>query len=316
VDIEGNVTLVSSETTGVVVEEDNHLIVTDDYSEHDVEISKVDVNGEEISGAELKVTDKDGNEISSWTSDGNPHVISVKPGTYTFEETAAPSGYEVVSKFEFTVDIEGNVTLVSSETTGVVVEEDNHLIVTDDYSEHDVEISKVDVDGNVVDSWTSVEGESHTVTVKPGTYTFHEVSAPDGYVTVTDITFSVDKDGNVTVITDTTTGTKTVVDGNKLIITDEKETPDTPTPTPETPTPTPELPETPDTPKPELPKTPDTPKPELPETPDTPKPQLPRTYDDTENNSVNTGVSSPVRYLGIGIAAILALLLADKKRRK
>ena len=47
--------------------------VSNDYTK--VEISKVDIGGEEIPGAELEIRDSEGNTIESWTSDGTPHMI-------------------------------------------------------------------------------------------------------------------------------------------------------------------------------------------------------------------------------------------------
>ena len=96
-------------------------------------------------------------------------------------------------------------------------------------SKHDIEISKQNLDGqeiegakiqilkqedkSEIDSWTSVADQSHSVSLEEGNYIFHEESAPEGYKVVTDIEFTVSEDGNVTVTKDTTTGTKTIVDG-------------------------------------------------------------------------------------------------------
>ncbi|MSR93709.1 VaFE repeat-containing surface-anchored protein [Clostridiaceae bacterium 68-1-5] len=57
-----------------------------------------------------------------------------------------------------------------------------------------IEIKK---DGQTVESWTSKEGESKTVKLAAGTYTFHEEAAPTGYLKVTDFTFTVKEDGTV-----------------------------------------------------------------------------------------------------------------------
>ena len=54
-------------------------------------------------------------------------------------------------------------------------------------------------EGNIVDEWTS-DGTDHIVTKIPvGNYTLKEIAAPDGYVIATDIKFSIDVYGNVTV---------------------------------------------------------------------------------------------------------------------
>ena len=57
----------------------------------------------------------------------------------------------------------------------------------------------VDEDGNVFDEWTS-DGTNHVISEIPaGSYTLHEVAAPDGYVIATDISFIIDEYGVVTV---------------------------------------------------------------------------------------------------------------------
>ena len=72
-----------------------------------VEITKSDVTtGVELDGAYLKVTDKDGNVVDSWTSSKDaPHVIKyLKAGeTYTLHEEFAPHGYLVANDVTFTV---------------------------------------------------------------------------------------------------------------------------------------------------------------------------------------------------------------------
>ncbi|MDG9448883.1 thioester-forming surface-anchored protein, partial [Streptococcus pneumoniae] len=83
----------------------------------------------------------------------------------------------------------------------------------------------------VVASWVSEAGKTHTLKLKPGHYIFHEAVAPGGYLAVTDIHFSVDETGQVTV-TDVN-GNTAVAEGNKLTVTDQTK-PVTP-PSPEEP---------------------------------------------------------------------------------
>ena len=57
-----------------------------------------------------------------------------------------------------------------------------------------------DESGTVLESWTSTE-EAHLIESKliaGQTYVLHEVSAPDGYVVASDVTFTVNPDGTVT----------------------------------------------------------------------------------------------------------------------
>ncbi|MDO4466148.1 MAG: SpaA isopeptide-forming pilin-related protein [Bacillota bacterium] len=188
-------------------EEVDQVIMVDEYSDQTVVISKQDISGKEIEGAQLKVTDKSGNVVDTWTSEeGQSHEISVQPGTYTLTENTAPNGYEKSESITFVVDKDGKVTVGNEEV--------DQVVMVDEYSDQTVVISKQDISGNeiagaqlfvtdnkgnVVDTWTSVEGQSHEISVQPGTYTLTENAAPNGYELAEAITFVVDKEGNVTV---------------------------------------------------------------------------------------------------------------------
>ena len=60
-----------------------------------VTVTKVDSNTKNpIAGAKLVLKDSNGKEITSWVSTTMTHVIrNLANGTYTIEETEAPSGY-------------------------------------------------------------------------------------------------------------------------------------------------------------------------------------------------------------------------------
>ena len=77
----------------------------------EITFSKQNVEGEEIAGAKIQIK-QNGKVISEWTSkQGQSHVITLLPGTYTFHEEAAPNGYLKVTDFEFTIDESGKVSL-------------------------------------------------------------------------------------------------------------------------------------------------------------------------------------------------------------
>ena len=78
-----------------------------------VEISKTDyVTGEELPGAELIVTDKDGNEIDKWISTTEPHYLNnAKEGeTYKLTEKSSPYGFCIAESIEFTVTTDDKQT--------------------------------------------------------------------------------------------------------------------------------------------------------------------------------------------------------------
>ena len=197
------------------------VTMIDEYVFHDVEMSKADVNGHEITGAQLKVTGRETGALTditpiTWTSEnGKNKTVSLRPGTYTMSETAVPEGgvYVKAADIEFTVDINGNVRIADKDVDKVTM--------TDEYAFHDVVISKTDINGHEIAgaqmkvtgreegasaditpvTWTSEDGKDKTISVRPGTYTLHEEAVPESgiYVKASDITFTVDKDGRVKV---------------------------------------------------------------------------------------------------------------------
>ena len=112
---EGNTYILHEENApdGYVLATDvEFTVTTDKETQHEVMVDKiVDVtktdltNGEELEGAELVVTDKDGNIIDKWTSTKEPHHITgLEEGKkYTLTETTAPYGYEIAESIEFEV---------------------------------------------------------------------------------------------------------------------------------------------------------------------------------------------------------------------
>lgn len=72
------------------------------------------VTKKELPGAKLKIFDKDGKTVESWTSGKEPHMIErLAPGTYTLREVTAPNGYEVAEDAKFTVKETGEIQKVS-----------------------------------------------------------------------------------------------------------------------------------------------------------------------------------------------------------
>ena len=86
----------------------------------DVVISKTDVAGKEIAGAQIEVwsTGADGKMLKSWTSaEGKSETIQLVAGEYVFKETVAPEGFKVVSDITFTVGADGKVTTTDAQQT-------------------------------------------------------------------------------------------------------------------------------------------------------------------------------------------------------
>lgn len=166
-----------------------------------VTVSKVDMGGKEVKGAEMSVTDTDGNVIDSWTSDGTEHKVNgLEEGKkYILNENTAPAGYVKATNIPFEVS--------GADENGVKV--DQTIDMTDkkvtlnktDGNGNEVSGAKItitDEDGNTVESWTS-EDKPHDISgLEEGkSYTWHEDYSEDifGYYYAEDYTFEVTADG-------------------------------------------------------------------------------------------------------------------------
>ena len=206
----------SDEKYHVVINEDGDVIeITAENKPITVEISKRDIYGNELVGAEMVLENADGETVDKWTSDGTNHIVSrLGAGEYVLKEIAAPDGYVIATDIKFSVDIYGNVTVENVEAT-VTSENGNPLIVMVDdttkvrISKQDVTTGKelpgttlqiIDEDGNVVEEWVSTD-ETHFIEGKliaGKEYTLRETIAPDGYEIANEIKFTVNEDGSVT----------------------------------------------------------------------------------------------------------------------
>ena len=157
-------------------------------------MSKEDIGGEEIEGAKLRVLDKDGNIVDSWTSTKESHKIKgLSEGeTYTLYEDYAPDGFTISSKVEFTVTTDKETQEVKMIDKRVSVKKTD-FVTGEEIEGAELEIT--DKDGNVIDSWTSTK-EEHFVNglVEGETYTLTEKTCPYGYEIAESIEFTVSED--------------------------------------------------------------------------------------------------------------------------
>ena len=218
IDKEGKVT-----TTGFMTQEGVLLV---ENSKTKVEISVVDkASGETLEGATVQVIDSEGNVAEEWTSTDESHVTEgLKTGEeYTLRETVAPDGYIISTDITFTIDETGKITTTGSITEdGVLLVENSRtkveFSVVDKASGETLEgatVQVIDSEGNVAEEWTSTDESHVTEGLKTGEeYTLRETVAPDGYIISTDITFTIDKDGQVT----STGPTTTDEEGNTVLL--------------------------------------------------------------------------------------------------
>ena len=198
-----------------------------------VEISKKDLTTmEELPGAELTLTDKDGKEIDRWVSTDKPHYIEKLPaGTYTLTEITAPDGYAFAESVPFTVLPTGEVQQFEMRDDVIKVEI-SKVDITTNKELPGAELIITNKGGKVVEHWTSTDKPHYIEKLPAGDYTLTEITAPDGYEIAEKISFTVLPTGEV----------------QRVVMKDAPipEQPVQPTP-PSTPTPTPLIPQTGDT---------------------------------------------------------------------
>ena len=210
---------------GYVTASDIFFTVEDDGKDQDevmvdmiVEVFKKDVEIKGVEGAKLEILDENGKVVDSWTSAKEAHRANgLKVGkTYTLREAKAPKGYALAKDIVFTVDDDGankaeiminkKVTMSKVDVAGKEVE--------------GAKMSVTDLEGNVIDSWTSGK-EAHEIEnlVVGETYILNEDVAAEGYVKASSVTFTVEdnnKNQHVEMIDKTANISKKDVAGDEV----------------------------------------------------------------------------------------------------
>ena len=211
--------------------DDATVIMRDDTIK--AEFSKKDLTTmEELPGAELTITDKDGKELDRWVSTDKPHYIEKLPaGDYTLTEVKAPDGYAFAESVPFTVLPTGEVQQFEMQDDVIKVEISKKDLTTMEELPG-AELTITDKDGKEIDRWVSSDKPHYIEKLPAGEYTLTEVKAPDGYTFAESVPFTVLPTGEV----------------QRVVMKDAPipEQPVQPTP-PSTPTPTPLIPQTGDT---------------------------------------------------------------------
>ena len=208
--------ILSGESYPVTVCEDGETITIRTVNKPiTVEVSKVDVYGEELIGADMQLENADGEIIDEWISDGTNHIVTELPaGDYTLKEIAAPDGYVIATDIEFEVFVDGTIKIRNVDSTAISEDGNPLIVMVDDttkvkISKRDITTDKelpgatlqiIDEDGNVLEEWVSAD-DAHLVEGKliaGKEYTLREIIAPDGYEIANEIKFTVNEDGSVT----------------------------------------------------------------------------------------------------------------------
>lgn len=129
---------------------------------------------------------------------GNFSFTDIPYGKYIVKEITAPTGYILSDEqYPVTISENGDVVEITAENKAITVSISKEDIYGNELEGASMKL--IDENGDIVDEWTS-DGENHIITNIPaGGYTLKEVAAPDGYVIATDISFTIDKYGNITV---------------------------------------------------------------------------------------------------------------------
>ena len=159
-----------------------------------VTMTKQDIGGNEIEGAELQVIDEDNNVVDEWTSTKEPHRINnlVEGKTYTLIEQYAPDGFVISNEITFTVTTD-------KETQEVKMIDKVVEISKQDIAGNELEGATLVVTStktkNIVDKWVSGK-EPHKVNglIENEEYILHEEIVVNGYVKATDVKFTVTSD--------------------------------------------------------------------------------------------------------------------------
>lgn len=155
--------------------------------------------------------------IMTFTSDENGYFVfdEIPYGEYIIHEIEAPTGYILSNKsYPVSISEDGDVIEITAENKPITVKISKRDIYGNELKGAKMQI--IDSEDNVVDEWVS-DGTNHIVSrLGAGEYVLKEIAAPDGYVIATDIKFSVDIYGNVTV--ENVEATVTSENGNPLIV--------------------------------------------------------------------------------------------------
>lgn len=208
-----------------------------------IAIRKVDENSQQLSGATLQIKDENGTIIVPSISTGTDTIIKgvLSINTpYILEEVTPPSGYAKADPIKFHLNNSGQVVIDEGEEAAdsvtvkltnkknTVKVEKKDVITGELLEGAKLELRKNDnivklkkegtvltPDANGADYWLTGSQTFTIEKLEEGTYTIHELEAPEGYSRDnSDITFKVAANGDVT-INNTSIGQNPIEVNNK-----------------------------------------------------------------------------------------------------
>lgn len=165
-----------------------------------VDMSKVDIGGNEVEGAEMQVLDHEGNIVDEWVSSKEVHKIrNLEEGkSYILHEKVCVEGYVKATDIEFEVTTDKETQHLE------MIDKIVDVTKTDMVNGEEVEgatLTVTDEEGNVIDEWVSTKEPHHVVGLEEGkSYVLTETTCPYGYETAESITFTVSYDKEIQLI--------------------------------------------------------------------------------------------------------------------
>ena len=159
-----------------------------------VEISKVDIAGEEIEGALLQVFDENEEIIDEWTSTKEAHKVSglIEGKTYRLHEEVAVGNFVKATDIEFTVSTDKETQKITMIDKIVTI---SKVDITTGEELEGATLRVIDEEDNVIDEWVSTKEVHEVKGLEEGkTYFLEETTAPYGYEITERIEFTVSTD--------------------------------------------------------------------------------------------------------------------------
>ena len=163
-------------------------------------VEKINEEKELISGAELQITDIEGNVLENWKSTNETHSVEAKLAigeTYILKEVKPADGYVTAKDKLFTVTDSKEAQLISltdekTKLTFAKYDEEGNLVPGAGFQ-------IIDEEGNVVEEWTTGNTEHDIIgkLIVGKTYILKEIRTPEGYAISEDFIFTVNDTGEL-----------------------------------------------------------------------------------------------------------------------
>ncbi len=141
-------------------------------------------SGEFVADVEFRITDKNGEFVGDYKTGSNGQFIvaSLNAGIYTVTMTKVPDGYELDNE-PHKIEIKDNKTILLDLTVKAV----SNFRLVNTVKQTGAPIGGVTYkvttyDGTLVGNYTTNDAGLINLQLKSGTYTFYQISVPEGYV--------------------------------------------------------------------------------------------------------------------------------------